>query len=239
MKFRNNGQFSKLINNNEIRYHKTADRNTNEISNNLSFHFALNGQEHFQVKCRHMSVFPGSFLTLNTGTPYVNSVNSPYPVQLLTIYFGDKFVDDFNNSWLTKDKRLLDNEPLSQERKMVLNETIYPLSVDMKYNIAHINKLVNEHNEDDLLLTEDLYHCLYHKEILQRAERLHFTEKGARNEIYRRLNLAKEYLYSNYNQSISLKQLSGYSFMSINHLLRMFKQAFHKAPHQFLMQIRL
>lgn len=235
-----------LSNNNEICYNRTAYKKSCVVNQDLSFHFALNGNEDFIVKKRKLSVFSDSFLTLNSGTSYTNIVDSPYPVQLLSIYFDRQFVEDFSNSWLMKDAWLL--EKMNDEQRhdrLILNETIYPFKGDMKYNIGHLSKLLAHNPNDELLLNEHLYHCLinyhflYKKEIFERAEKLQFLQKGTRDEIYRRLSLAKEYLYSNYNQNISLQQLASYSFMSVNHLLRMFKQAFDLTPHQFLMRLRL
>ena len=57
--------------------------------------------------------------------------------------------------------------------------------------------------------------------------------------IIRRLNIAKDYLYSNYNQNITLDELADHACLSVNHLLRTFKQAFGVSPHQFLIQLRL
>jgi AraC-like DNA-binding protein len=74
---------------------------------------------------------------------------------------------------------------------------------------------------------------------LKKAEKLNFLNQNTKIEILRRLNLAKEYLYSNYNQNISLDDLAEHSCLSVNHLLRTFKQAFSLTPHQFLIQLRL
>lgn len=234
-----------LSNNNKICSNRTVYKKRCDISKDLSFHFVFEGNENFVVKKRRLSVFPDSFLTLNSGTPYVTTVDSPYPAQLLSIYFDRNFVDDFLNSWQRSDTWLLENGNEAHHAGVSLNETIYPFTGDMKYNIGHLSKLAGSNSKDELLLNEHLYHCLinyyflYKKEIFQRAEKLQFFEKGTRNEVYRRLSLAKEYLYSNYDQNIDLQSLASYSLMSVSHLQRMFKQAFNITLHQFLIRLRL
>jgi AraC family transcriptional regulator len=105
--------------------------------------------------------------------------------------------------------------------------------------------LIKSNCKDELLLNEFLYHILlnyytlYQKDILYVEERLKDLQFGTRKEIYRRLSLAKEYLYSNFDQNISIYELSKYSCMSATHLIRSFRQAYRTTPHQFLMNIRL
>lgn len=231
-----------LSNSNEIRFGKTDQKKSTGVNKALSFHFVFEGTENFLVKRRKLSVFPDSFLTLNSGTSYTNEVDSHQPVQSLSIYLDKNFVKDFVSSWNDIDALNLESDSAED---IILNETIYPFTGDMKYNIGHLNNLVNAQSADELLLNEHLHHCLinycslYRKEIFERAEKLEFVQSKTRKEIYRRLSLTKEFLYSNYNQDITVQQLAEHSYMSINHLLRMFKQAFNMSPHQFLMRIRL
>jgi AraC-like DNA-binding protein len=164
----------------------------------------------------------------------------------MSVYFSKEFVADFKRSLLVNVSKMLDNPAgLDPSEDLVINETIHPFIGDMKYNIGHLNDLVNSNSQDELLISEHLYHALlnyhslYKKEIFQIEKNLSFLQKGTREEIYRRLNLAREYIYSNYNQSINLKDLASYSCMSVTHLIRTFKQAYDMTPHQFLMQIRL
>lgn len=235
-----------LNNGNKICVSKTAYKERSFINRDLSFHFAFNGCENFFFKKRTLAIFPDSFLTLSSGTVCAVDVNSPYPVQLMSVYFSKEFVADFKRSLLVNASKMLDNPAgLDPSEDLVINETIHPFIGDMKYNIGHLNDLVNSNSQDELLISEHLYHALlnyhslYKKEIFQIEKNLSFLQKGTREEIYRRLNLAREYIYSNYNQSINLKDLASYSCMSVTHLIRTFKQAYDMTPHQFLMQIRL
>lgn len=234
-----------LNNNNRVSTTKTKQKNRSILNEDLSFHFAFNGNENFTLKKKKLRIFPDSFLTMNPGTAYLSEVDSTYPVQMMTIHFDKEFVGDFKNSYSKKSAFLLDNYRGGSSCSAPINETIYPFIGDMKYNIRHLSRLINNHSQDEFLINEHLYHTLlnynflYNKEKSQVSERLTNLQKGTREEIYKRLNLAKEYLYSNYNQNINLQQLAGYSCLSVTHLIRTFRQAFHMTPHQFLMRIRM
>jgi len=125
------------------------------------------------------------------------------------------------------------------------NETIYPFAGDMRFNIRHLKHHLDSGLQDELLINEYLHHCLlnyqkvYNNEVYQKAEKLNFANQSTRNEILKRLNMAKDYMYTNYNKNIMLEELSKHACLSVNHLLRTFKQAFGISPHQFLIQLRL
>ncbi|MNY61257.1 HTH-type transcriptional activator RhaS [compost metagenome] len=46
-------------------------------------------------------------------------------------------------------------------------------------------------------------------------------------------------MISNYNKNIRLDDIAQMACLSVNHLLRTFKQAYQQSPHQFLTKIRL
>ena len=51
--------------------------------------------------------------------------------------------------------------------------------------------------------------------------------------------VAKDYMISNYNKKIELEDIASVACLSVNHLLRTFKQAYQTSPYQFLNKIRL
>jgi AraC-like DNA-binding protein len=95
------------------------------------------------------------------------------------------------------------------------------------------------------LIDEYIYQCLflfyklYNQEIVAKSEKLNMLNYKTRVEVFKRLNLAKDFILSNYNQSITLEDISQYCCLSTTHLFRTFKQVYYCSPHQFLMQTRL
>lgn len=236
----------KLNNGNLICSSKLSYKNITEVNNNFSLHINFNGNEKFVLNKKKLRLFPHTFLAINPGTLYSDIIESGSPVQKLSISFGKSFMDDFKSSYLKENYSFPDNFdnnlPL---QNLAFNETIFPLLGDLKYNVEHLKALIRANCKDELLLNEFLYHILlnyytlYQKDILFVEERLKDLQFGTRKEIYRRLGLAKEYLYSNFDQKISIYELSKYSCMSATHLIRSFRQAYHTTPHQFLINIRL
>jgi AraC family transcriptional regulator len=58
-------------------------------------------------------------------------------------------------------------------------------------------------------------------------------------EILRRLSLAENYIMSNYDRNIKLDDIAWAACLSVNHLLRTFKQTYQQSPHQYLTKFRL
>ncbi len=166
-------------------------------------------------------------------------------MQSFGISFDDKFLQDFKDGWQLKDDTLLANYRRPLTSRYEFDETIYPFKGDLFFNINHLKHHLDRGLQDELLINEYLYHCMinyyqiFNEEIFQKAQSLNFLNRSTKIEILRRLNLAKEYLYTNYDQHISLEELAEYACLSVTHLLRTFRQAFHVTPHQFLVQLRL
>ncbi len=115
----------------------------------------------------------------------------------------------------------------------------------MKYNILHLKNHLEQDAPDDLLINEYLHHCLinyykvYNKEVVDKSEKLIFLNSSTKVEILKRLTLAKEYIIANFNKNIELEDIARHACLSVNHLLRTFKQAYGQSPHQYLIKTRI
>lgn len=233
-----------LANNNKIAYKTSTKIEDRQTAQNLTIRCVFNGNEKCNIGRRKLLIYSDSFLVLNKGTQYCSTSNSEIPLQSLAITFDQNFVADFNSSITSSTMRLLDDQQNSTSVPD-LTETLYPFYGDIKFTIMHLRDHLENGINDELLINQYLHHCLitynmlYNEEIFKKSEQLHISNKGARIEMLRRLNLAKEYLYSNFDQPISLESLASYACLSVNHLLRTFKLAFGQSPHQFLIDLRL
>lgn len=231
-----------LKNKNKVTCTTSDHRTYLETTTNFSIRFVFSGNETCSIGRRQLSLHTDSFIMLNKGTQFTSSSDPRLPVNMLTVEFDEDFLKEFS-SGLLKGKKdgLFDAEHATYQ----LRETIYPLNADLRLNIARLKNLIDEENADEVLINELLQHCLqnccriYKEEISIKAKKLNFLNVNTCIEILRRLNLAKEYLYANYDKNISLESLANYACLSVNHLLRTFKLAYNQSPHQYLIQIRL
>ena len=68
------------------------------------------------------------------------------------------------------------------------------------------------------------------------------SERGeavAAPEVFERLNRARLFIDQSYDLPLDLKQISSQACFSRYHFLRLFRQAFNKTPHQYLVERRI
>ncbi len=236
-----------ILNNQNKIYSEAIDLvNCTNESHEFSIRMVFNGNELYNIGNKELNIFPGNFLAINEGTIYNRKINSEAPVNTLSILYTNQFLKSFRHSVTSSDRLLLD-DPFSVPNNPapIFLETIYPLKGDMMFNLVHIRNLFHSEVNNDLLMNEYLYHCLfnfyriYDKEILVKSKQLNVVNINTRNELFKRLNNAKDYMISNYNQDIQLEDICKYACLSETHFYRTFKQTFHCSPHQYLMQLRL
>jgi len=238
-------EYSKVLDNKaRITSATLYQKSYTETTGNFSIRFVFSGNETYTIGRRQLSIHSDSFLILNKGTQFTSNVDPRLPVDVFSIEFDDDFLTDFNRARLAGNGLRADTDNIVNS-SYNLRETIYPFKGDIKLNICRLKKHLDSGAGDDKLIRECLYRCLvnfycvYNEEIFQKATKLNFLHNSTSIEILRRLNLAKEYLYANYNKSVNLTNLANYACLSVNHLLRTFKLAYNQSPHQFLIELRL
>lgn len=65
------------------------------------------------------------------------------------------------------------------------------------------------------------------------------TELYPKVYLYRRIVQAKLYIDNNYAQSIDVSNISDEAFFSKFHFIRLFKKAYGRTPHQYLIFVRI
>ena len=238
-------EYSKTLNNNIKITSRFGYGSYTDTADNFTIRFVSGGNEMCTIGRRQLSIHSDSFIIINKGTRFASNIESISPVNIFTIEFDDNFLSEFKRLWMPGNPAF-NNEP---GEGMYLNpeliETIYPFRGGLRLIVNQLKEHLDKGLENDSLINEYAHCCLvsfyqiYNEEIFQKATRLNFLHYNTRMEILRRLGLAKEYLYANYNGNVNLENLADHACLSVNHLLRTFKLAYNQSPHQFLIQLRL
>ncbi|MDF3077280.1 MAG: helix-turn-helix-domain containing protein AraC type [Sphingobacteriaceae bacterium] len=237
----------KILQNHNKLYSETAsDVFYPQQSGDFSMRLVFNGNESYNLGSRNLNVYPGSFLVVNEGTRYSRRIDSHLPANTFSLFFNKGFLQNFHQSLTHSDASLLDNPFISQEGDDPrFLETLYPLAGDLKFNLMHLKSHFDAGMDNEMLLNEYMHHSLllyykiYNREVIDKSNSLGFLNKQTKVEILKRLSVAKDYILSNFSDQITLEDLSRQACLSVNHLLRTFKQAFGCSPHQYLMRVRL
>ncbi len=71
------------------------------------------------------------------------------------------------------------------------------------------------------------------------SARLPVVKKTTQVALFKRLQLARQWMEHNFAEEANLKQAADIAMLNQEHFLRMFKQAFGTTPHQYLIEVRL
>jgi len=216
-----------------------------ETTDTYTIKMVLRGQASYIVGNRELTLSPGYFLFLNCGTKYCNRISSDTQVNTFSLLFDPAFVRNFQYANTATDSSVLSDFKGRDDTNPYFVESIYPLKGDMQVSLERLKTYTDCGQMDPLCLREYLnscllnYYALYHAEVTDRADSLQFMSNSTRSEILRRLSIAKDYIISNYNKNIKLEDIALAACLSVNHLLRTFKQAYRQSPYQFLTKFRL
>ncbi|MBO9676547.1 MAG: helix-turn-helix transcriptional regulator [Sphingobacteriaceae bacterium] len=232
-----------LSNRNKIVSEHTCEALYEQQNDAYTIKFVFNGAEDCELNKRRFCIYPDTFAVVNAGTNFCSKIDSISPVNTFSVSFGENFIKDFHNSLCSSSESLLDGKEVKSAP--VFNESLYPFAGDMRFNVQHLKKQLDKGLKDEMLINEYMYHCLlnyykiYDREVVQKLDKLSFVKTKTREEVLKRLRIAREYISSNYNQNITLEGIAEQACLSVNHLLRTFKEAYEISPYQFLMQLRL
>lgn len=87
------------------------------------------------------------------------------------------------------------------------------------------------------MLFEDL--VMKNQDAYKHSRNIQALKPSTRLEIFKRLSTAKDWMEANFQTSPSLEDIAAIAAMNSQHFLRMFKQAYHITPHQYLIDLKL
>lgn len=209
----------------------------------LSLKVALKGEAMYEVENRRLTVDEHRLLILNDAQEYRVLINSPFKAETFIVFFDAVLVADVLQHFQHPDERLLDNpaDPPSPAYTFKLNTL--DLDDGLRQKLVRLKQSIAQ-NAPTLSLREDLF-FLFHDlrateaQASSRARALPFVKTSTKQEIARRLLVARDYLHAYKSEAIGLEELSDAAMLSPNHLLRNFCVYFGCTPFQYLTRLRM
>jgi len=221
--------------------HEQSDQFYWEGNGQLSIKTFSNGNAQYKTDKGFFTVEESRYLLLNEG-PYTLSIDQKNVVESFCIFFRKGFAEDVARSLeVSPDKLLFDpfktNDPIGFfERTYHTNQTLTLQLNQLKKQFSFL--------KEDLWLEEQLHKIMetllsIHRDTLQKVHSLNACRFSTREEIYRRISIAHDYIRSFYSQQIQLQEIAQIACLSPNHLLRNYAQIFGKTPHQHISELRI
>ena len=209
----------------------------------LSIKSFRGGRAYYKIGDGSYLVDDECFLIANHGQVYEIAVNSATVVNSFCVFFASDFAADVQYSLTSATGALLDN-PVAASAAAPFFERTYTHDAPLAPVLAHFRSAYPQRQRESAWVEEQLHRVLAGMLSVNRAayrelEALPSVRAATREELYRRLQIARDTIAACYDQPIQLGDIALAASLSPNHLLRSFKALFGQTPYQYLVGERL
>lgn len=210
----------------------------------LSIKSFSGGQAYYNAGGGSYLVDADSYLILNHDQTYTIHIEPGTPIISFCLFFAEGFAEDVRRSLTLNTNRLLDEPEACSQSPVHFFERTYPHDNLLSPLLGRFRKELLAGKTDSGWANEQLYDLAgrllaVHKLARREVETLPAVRAATREELYRRLHRARDFIAASATENVSLETVARVACLSPNHLLRNFKQLFGRTPHQYLTARRL
>ena len=211
----------------------------------LSLKCMFNGRALYRFGRAEVAVDDGGYLILNERQPYSIEIASPTAVETFVLWFPRGWAEEVSQSLEQSVDRLLGEAPNEHQGDVSFFERYTPhdriitpkahaLRAALKSKRVIEDSWLEEKLRELLASMLESQYSLKHE-----VANLPAVRAATRDELWRRVNRARDYLHARLTASVSLSDVAAAACLSPFHLLRVFRAAFGQTPHQYLNRCRL
>ena len=224
--------------------HGMARRHTvKDFPGPLSIKSVVKGAVTWNVDGRGLVVDTESFLVLNDGQKYSMDVDELRPIETCCAFFSHGFVERVAHDATTPLQASLDAPARTPPPLNFLSRLHQDTGGAILPRLRSVaercsRELQPSSFEEDFLVLSAKLVVLY-EEITAQIAKVPAARASTREELFRRLQHAREYIHGCADQQISLKEVAHEACLSRYHLHRAFTRVFRQTPHAYLTRLRL
>ncbi|WP_299223438.1 AraC family transcriptional regulator [uncultured Psychroserpens sp.] len=201
-----------------------------------SIKIALSGKEHYKVNSKALTISSGHFLLVNSGESIECTIDSKKEVEGKCIYIDNQVLNNVYNSVIKTN--YFDDKKEDEQFNFISG----------KYNFDrndHLSHLLNWFIDNRPVDLDAFYHelsfqlILHQKGVKQVLSKLNSIHRITQLELYHKAKVARAYINENYQEDISIDEISKEAGVSKFHLIRVFKKIYGITPYNMLVQTRL
>jgi AraC-like DNA-binding protein len=211
----------------------------------LSLKTMSNGRALYRFDRNEVAVDDAGYLILNNRQPYSIEIASPTRVETFVLWFPDGWAEDVLRAGNESTERLLTDPADKGSARPSFFSRYTPHDRTVSPNVRALRAAVKgEGLIDDGWLQERLRGLLarmlaIQNELKYEVKNLSAIRASTRDELWKRVHRARDYLHANLRAPIGLSDVAKAACLSPFHLLRVFQSVFGQSPHQYLSQCRL
>lgn len=212
----------------------------------LSIKLGVRGREDYVIDRERHSISPDHYLVVNKHQQFDCFLRSRETVEAFCIYLSPEIVAEAWRGLIEKTEAQLDNPVAPPQRGFFFQERVYHLDENElgRYLRRLRDQLLRPGIAGELdfgslyyEIAEKLVQSQLH--IDRQIGQIEASRQATREELYRRLCIAHQYILDNYTAGVSLDKLSRAAALSKFHLLRTYKQVYGVTPYQQTLRLRL
>lgn len=230
---------------NILTLYRTPGRIFENSAGALSVKSIYQGSEQYEIKGEKLDLRDNSYLIVNETARYVSSIEEGSDVETFCLSFGKDFMREAVASFVSSvDNALMDGKDESFHPELpdflpMVNYSDEFMTSRMKELKDYVASKTPDGWFEDICLSILMHIMELHRKINFKIDNIPAVKKSTRIEIFKRLNLSKNYVKNNFDSDIDLEAMAETAYLSKYRFLRYFKQAFGITPHQFINQYRL
>jgi AraC family transcriptional regulator len=197
---------------------------------------------------RRIAVDDMGYLILNDNQPYTIEIDSPIALTSFCVFFPEGLADQVAHAIGASDAALLDApdaiRPDTLRPAPHFFETLRPHDASITPLIRRMRAAFTQGGTEIGWMEEHLVALLARMligegSVNRDAARLDVARMATRDELFRRLCIARDAMHASYDEHITLSDVAGIAALSPYHFLRAFKRAFGQTPHEYLTALRI
>lgn len=208
--------------------------------------YVKKGTEHYRIDNKLYTVNEGNFLLINGEKNTTVEIDSKTHVKGLCIHLSNELVQGVIASLRAPDTPISD---------LQLSNFFYSDEfLENKYSAQqnHLGKKLLQLDriiESKLLFEDQLNKELYYDlaialvadqtTVFKELQNIKSVKSQTKKDLYRRVLKGKEFIDANFENELSIEQISMFAGMSEFHFFRLFKQIVGLSPYQYILKVRL
>lgn len=209
-----------------------------DYTGQLSIKYVVDGSVFWRTPTGTHSTQSGQFLVLNDGQTYSTRIHSEFPVEVVSVHFERRLYADAESSM-----HLATIEPEVIEQTEHI-ERVYGCEEAVLRTLQPLVAVARFGTSSGMALEQAVLDLACAMVSLGERERKHCSSvqalrQATREEIYRRLCSARDYICAFHYRQLTIKEIAQASALSQTHLYRHFSSAFGTTPYQFVTSLRI
>jgi AraC family transcriptional regulator len=206
----------------------------------LGIYTAIRGSELHEVGPARFAVTPQRYLILNDATQHAHRVEDD--TELISLRFRAGLGTDIYTAFAAPLAKQLE-QPDFRLAPLEFYQRTYPQDPRLSQLLGLLRAFIWVGVPQDPLeqaIQPVLERLLFlHRNLEPEIERLPAAKRSTREELFRRLHVARDYIEASFLESVDLTSIANVVNLSPHHFLRLFKETFNITPYQMVIGKRL